>query len=84
MEQQHRQGLLSTTRDLTVGQWLEIWNMRCCWWRPDRRSTTAAVPSCKLSPIVAVVEAVKETRLADAEVLPVSPSSQLATAPAGG
>jgi hypothetical protein len=23
--QQHRQGLLSTTRDLTVGQWLEIW-----------------------------------------------------------
>ena len=34
--------------------------------------------------VVAVVEAVKESRLADAEVLPVSPSSQLAAAPAGG
>jgi hypothetical protein len=37
-----------------------------------------------LSPIVAVVEAVKESRLADAEVLRVSPNNQLAAAPAGG
>jgi len=37
-----------------------------------------------LSPIVAVVEAVKESRLTDAEVLLVLPSSELAAAPAGG
>jgi hypothetical protein len=48
------------------------------WWSPRRSAT------CKLSPIVAVGEAVKESRQADAEVLRVSPSSQLAAAPAGG
>jgi hypothetical protein len=47
-------------------------------WSPRRSET------CKLSPIVAVVEAVKESRLADAEVLLVSPSGQPAVAPAGG